>query len=68
MINEIIQKAREVSGYSQQELSRRLDYRPAPSQISDWETGKRGISLKNFLRICDGSGVKPSEILKKCGL
>lgn len=32
------------------------------------ERGKLNITLSTLLRVCNGLGVKPSEVLKKCGL
>lgn len=52
---------------SQLELSKRLNNKPAQGQISQWENGKKP-SLENFIRVCKGAEVKPSDVLKKLGL
>lgn len=59
-LEERIRAVREIRGWSQGDLARKLDV--APTTIAGWETGRRQVKLGEVPRICESLGIKPEYL------
>ncbi|MEM9552646.1 MAG: helix-turn-helix transcriptional regulator [Acidobacteriota bacterium] len=57
-----IARKREAAGLTQRDLADRLG-QAAISSVSAWETGSRGISVENLVRVARALGAHPERLL-----
>lgn len=50
-------------GYTQREICEKSGF--AISQFSYWKSGKKNITLENFIHLCTSNGVNPETVLIK---
>jgi len=62
---QVLRQLRESKELTQEELARRagLNY----MEISHYEAGRRKPGLDNILKLCDGLGCTPNQLLKPKG-
>jgi transcriptional regulator with XRE-family HTH domain len=58
---ELIRKARQEAGFSQEQVASRMGV--AKSMISFWEQGTRGMPAENIVGYCKAIGVDPNTVL-----
>lgn len=56
-----LKKSRKQKGYSQEEFARIAGF--SRSYYTEIETGKRNVSLLNFIKIVQALGIKPGDLL-----